>query len=62
MKRNSLRVFGCCLLTALLGAIGGGIILAVAAWVLSRIISKVMHQASKRLQDCDCEEGSEISQ
>jgi len=62
MKRNNLRIFGCCLITALLGFIGGGVIVAVAAWVLPKIMSGIIHKMRECMQECDCECNSEICQ
>jgi hypothetical protein len=59
MKQNKSRIFGCCLLTALMGAIGGGIIVAIAALVLPKIISTLMHQMRRCMQECDFGNGSE---
>ena len=53
MKRNKLPILGCCLLTTLLGAIGGGIIVAIAALVLPKVMAGVFRKM--RMQDCDCD-------
>jgi hypothetical protein len=51
MRRNKLRILSCCLFAALMGVIGGGVFVAIVAWVLPKIISGMMHKMRDRIQD-----------
>ena len=59
MKQEKSLLFGY-LLAALLGAIGGGLIVAIATRAVPKIMMETMHQMRECTQGCDCECNSEM--
>jgi hypothetical protein len=61
MQQEKSRLFGY-LMAALLGAIGGGLIVAIATQAIPKIISGMTHQMRECMQGCDCGCNSEMCQ
>jgi hypothetical protein len=59
MKRQNSQIITI-LLAALLGAIGGGIIVALATRAIPKIMGGMMHQMRDCMQGCDCDCDSEM--
>jgi hypothetical protein len=61
MRQEKSHLFGY-LLAVIIGAIGGGIVVAIATWAIPKIMSGMMHQMRECMQGCNCECASEMRQ
>ena len=61
MKHEKSHLFGY-LLAVMLGAIGGGLIVAIATRAIPKIMMGMMHQMREYMQGSDCECNSEMCQ